>query len=200
MPSDHPRAPLVVGIGGSTRSDSLTDALLRAALDLVQQRGATTTLFSGSFLARLPIYAQDDTPPTEDALELAAAVSRADGILLASPGYHGAMSGLVKNGLDYLEILRQDARPYLDGRPVGVIVSAAGWQACGTAMVGMRSAVHALRGWPTPFAAAVNSAEPVIAEGGGLVPRVAGALQIVTDQLMDFVGWRRAAERSGLPG
>ena len=45
-------------------------------------------------------------------------------VVIASPGYHGTVSGLVKNSLDYLEVLREDDRPYLDGRAVGVIAVA----------------------------------------------------------------------------
>ncbi len=108
-------------------------------------------------------------------------------MILASPGYHGGLSGLVKNGLDHLEGLRDDRRPYLDGRPVGTIVSAAGWQACGTALVSMRSTVHSLRGWPTPFGATINSAEPVPERDGRFVERVAGSLAIVADQVVGFI-------------
>lgn len=185
--------PLIVGIGGSTRPGSLTDALLRHVLTLVGQRGARTVAFDGEYLARLPIFAADDRGPDQSAADLLASVRQADGVVLASPGYHGAMSGLIKNGLDHLEYLRPDARPYLDRRAVGIIVSAAGWQACGTALVSIRSAVHALRGWPTPFGAAVNSAEPVFGEDGRFVDRVAGALEIVADQVVDFVGWQQAS-------
>jgi FMN reductase len=42
-----------------------------------------------------------------------AEVERADGIVIASPGYHGGISGMVKNALDYLEDLRDAPRPYL---------------------------------------------------------------------------------------
>jgi FMN reductase len=178
--------PLIVGIGGSSRATSLTDELLRAALADANAHGARTAAFGGAFLARLPIYAADEEMYGEDAAELTRAVAAADGLIVATPGYHGAMSGLVKNGLDHLEFLRDDLRPYLEGRAVGVIVTAAGWQACGTTLVSMRSAIHALRGWPTPFGLTVNSAEPVFAEGGALLDHIAGALRLVSRQVVDF--------------
>jgi hypothetical protein len=40
--------------------------------------------------------------------------------IVGSPGYHGAISGLVKNALDYIEDLREDPRVYLDNTPWGV--------------------------------------------------------------------------------
>ena len=61
--------------------------------------------------------------------EFVAAVRAADAVVVASPGYHGIVSGLVKNALDYLEELRSDERPYLHGRPVGLVAVAGGWQA-----------------------------------------------------------------------
>ena len=66
--------------------------------------------------------------------------------MITSPGYHGTVSGLVKNALDYLEELRGDQRPYLDGRAVGLIAVARGWQASVSTLGTLRQVVHALRG------------------------------------------------------
>ena len=189
------RTPLIVGLGGSTGSNSGTTALLRACLAKVSAAGAVTAVFDGAALATLPLY-EAEAGPAAEAASLLEAVRRADGVVLATPGYHGGMSGLLKNALDHLEGLRQDPRPYLDGRAVGVIVSAAGWQAAGTALVSVRSAVHALRGWPTPFGVTVNSAEQRPGPDGRLDDRVNGALDILAGQLMEFTRWRVAARES----
>jgi FMN reductase len=185
MQSAH-RQPFIVGLGGSARAASLTDELLRVVLADAEELGARTLVFDAPFLMRLPVYTPDGEPATAEAAELSRAVASADGLIIASPGYHGGPSGLVKNGLDHLESLRSDARPYLDGRSVGVIVTAAGWQACGSTLSSLRATIHALRGWPTPFAATVNSAEPVYAEAGALLDHVAAALRLVTRQVVDF--------------
>ena len=178
--------PLVVGIGGSNRPGSLTERLLSKALDRCSERGMQIQIFGGEFLSTLATY---DSANGVDAhaARLLEAITAADGVILASPGYHGGLSGLVKNGIDHLEALRESERPYLDGRPVATIVCAAGWQACGTALVSLRSTVHSLRGWPTPFGATVNSAEPVADEHGEFVEKVAGALEIVADQVVGFI-------------
>ena len=128
------------------------------------------------------------------ALPLLDAVRRADCVVLATPGYHGGMSGLLKNALDHLEALRAGPRPYLDGRAVGVIVAAAGWQAAGTALVSVRSAIHALRGWPTPFGVTVNSAEQHADPAGSFGTRVDGGLAILAGQLVEFAHWRTLSE------
>ncbi|CAB3750344.1 hypothetical protein LMG29739_01054 [Paraburkholderia solisilvae] len=156
---DHPRKPLVVGIGGTTRAASSTERALALALRGAQEAGAQTRLFDGAFLHRLPHYAPESVERTGEQLELIEAVRSADAIVIATPGYHGGVSGLVKNALDTFEDLRDDARPYLDGRAVGCIVTAYGWQAAGSVLTSLRSIVHALRGWPTPFGAGINTLE-----------------------------------------
>ena len=120
------------------------------------------------------------------------AVAAADGLIIASPGYHGGISGLVKNALDYVEDLRTDARPYLDGRAVGCVATAAGWQAAGSTLQALRAVVHALRGWPTPLGVAVNSELPVWSEDGTPAdPALVTQLEIVTGQVVGFARrWR----------
>jgi FMN reductase len=153
------RRPLVVGIGGTTRPASSTERALGFALKGAEEAGARVRLFGGAFLYSLPHYAPESRGLTDAQRELIEAVRAADALVIATPGYHGGISGLVKNALDTLEELRDDARPYLDGRAVGSVVTAYGWQAAGTVLTSLRSIVHALRGWPTPFGAAVNTLE-----------------------------------------
>jgi FMN reductase len=186
--------PCVIGIGGSTRPGSSTDTALRVALAAAERAGARTGLFDGACLARLPLYAPGSPIRTDEALELLTAVRSADGMLLASPGYHGGVSGLVKNALDYLEDLRGDERPYLEGRAVGCIVTALGWQASASTLVGLRSVVHALRGWPTPLGVALNTAEDIFDPDGTCTDEKAAVqLELVARQVVGFAGVRGPA-------
>jgi FMN reductase len=188
------RVPLIVGIGGSTGVESVTTALLRSCLAKVAASGASTGLIAGPQLAALPLYEAEASVVAPAAEPLLAAVREADCVVLATPGYHGGMSGLLKNALDHLEALRGDPRPYLDGKAAGVIVSAAGWQAAGSALVSVRSAIHALRGWPTPFGVTVNSVEQRPDRNGTFDSRVDGALAILAGQLVEFARWRTMSE------
>jgi FMN reductase len=79
-----------------------------------------------------------------------------------------------------------------------VIVTAAGWQAAGTTLVSVRSTIHSLRGWPTPFGVTVNSVEHHQGGDGRLDARVDGAVGILAGQLMEFAGWRAAARTAGV--
>jgi FMN reductase len=111
--------------------------MLAAVLRKVEERGATTTLLAGVEI-ELPTYAPERSERTRAAQRLVAEVERADGIVIASPGYHGGISGMVKNALDYLEDLRDAPRPYLTGRAVGLIACADGPQATTTTLTAER--------------------------------------------------------------
>jgi FMN reductase len=155
-------------------------------LEHAERLGARTLAFSGPAL-RLPIYEADGSARTDEARELVRAVSAADGLIIASPGYHGGISGLVKNALDYVEDLRGDPRPYLDGRAVGCVATAAGWQATGSTLQALRAVIHALRGWPTPLGVAVNSELPVWSEDGTVADStLITQLEILTRQVVEF--------------
>jgi FMN reductase len=155
-------------------------------LAAAQRAGARTKLISGSLL-QLPLYQPDNPERGEGARSLVAELAQADGIIIGSPGYHGSISGLVKNALDYAEDLRTDPRPYFSGRAVGCIATAAGWPGAVNTLSALRDIVHALRGWPTPIGAAINSAENVFDENGQcLVPRVGQILDLIAGEVMSF--------------
>lgn len=181
------RKPLILGIGGTIRSGSSTERALQCALRAVEARGGETRLLGGEFLAKLPIFNPATLEPTAEQQILADAVRTADGVIVASPGYHGSISGVIKNALDSLEVLRDDPRPYFTDRAVGAIITADGWQAAGTTLTTLRSIIHALRGWPTPFGAALNATSNLFdAEGACLEAKDAWQLSTVGEQVFDF--------------
>jgi FMN reductase len=180
------RTPFIVGIGGTTRPGSSTESALRAAQRHAEELGAETRLFGGAALATLAGYSPEQGDRTEGQRALVDAVRRADAVIFASPGYHGGVSGLVKNAIDLLEDLRADERVYLDGMPVGCIVTAAGWQGCNTTLAAMRSIVHALRGWPTPLGVTLNTAGVRLFDGDGecLDAQVGASLRMLAEQVV----------------
>jgi FMN reductase len=190
--SSAPR-PKVLGIGGTIRAGSTTERALAVALGAAEAAGAETRLLGGEFLARLPLFDPRPCAATPEQLELIEAMAGADGIIIATPGYHGSISGVVKNALDTLELGRDQARPYLSDRPVGTIVTAGGAQAGGTSLMTLRAIVHALRGWPTPFGAALNTASLLFDEAGGCLDAKDGSqLGTVAAQVVEFAGMRAA--------
>ena len=179
------QAPRVLGLGGTLRAWSSSEKALRYALDAAAERGASTRLITAAELD-LPMY-DPDRVAAGHAEDLLAAVREADALVIATPGYHGNLSGLLKNALDYLQELADDPSPYLHDKAVGCIVTAAGWQAGAATLAALRATVHALRGWPTPLGVVINSAEPVFGPGGAVTdPKIAAQLGILGDQVVTF--------------
>ena len=184
------RAPLIVGLGGTTSDGSATERVLRASLDAAAALGARTRLLAGTDLD-LPMYAPG--PRGRRARALVEALREADGVILASPAYHGTVSGLVKNALDHAEDLRRADPPYLEGRAVGCIAVAGGSQAGAATLATLRAIGHALRGWPTPLGVAVDTSDRVFDAGGAVDDAVVlGRLDLLADQV---VGFARADRR-----
>lgn len=181
--------PRIVGLGGTSRPGSTSERALRTCLARLEALGAQTEAFVGDAL-NLPLYGTQSAPHSA-AAEMIEALRHCDGVVISSPCYHGGMSGAVKNALDYAEDLRDDPRPYLDGRAVGIIVCAHGVQAIGTTLAGIRSTVHALRGWPTPLGAGIDASGPVFRPDGGCADAaVQGQLDLVAGQVWEFAVMR----------
>lgn len=186
-------SPLIVGIGGTARPRSTTERAVELSLQIAESLGARTTLFDGEFVSQLPLYVPGHPSRNKSEQTFIDAIRRCHGVIVGTPGYHGCLSGPVKNVLDLIEETASDECPYLDGRGFGCIVTAAGWQACGTALVSLRTIAHALRAWPTPFGAAINVSTPVFDTDGGCVDtRVSRQLSVVASQVVEFARCRYA--------
>ena len=112
----------ILVLAGSLRRDSYNRALARAAAQLATS-GVSIEMFDG--LGALPFY---DGDLEDEGLPLAVvalrrAIVEADALLLATPEYNGATSGVLKNALDWAS--RGPAR-ILAGKPVAVMGASTG--------------------------------------------------------------------------
>lgn len=180
------KQPMILGIGGTLREGSSSERALRVALNAARENGAVVSSFTGVQLD-LPHYDPQNKAGIAAASELLELYRKCDGVIIASPGYHGSMSGMIKNALDYIEELRNDERVYLQNIPVGCIVCAYGWQATGSTLMALRSVVHALRGWPTPLGVTINSSQTTFDTSGVCSDaRVTEQLYSLAAQVTDF--------------
>ncbi len=186
-------APFIVGIGGTARPNSTSERAVVEALRSAERLGAETRLFDGVFVSGLPLYVPDRKERTEAERDFIETMRRCDGVIVGTPGYHGSLSGPVKNILDLLEDTARDERPYLEGRAFGCVVTAYGWQACGTTLVALRMIAHALRAWPTPFGAALNASTPLFETDGTCIDaKIERQLAVVASQVVEFARHRAA--------
>ncbi len=183
----------ILAIGGSTRPGSSSELAVRLAGKGAEDAGATVVYITGRDLM-LPIYDTESVDRVEAATALVQALREADGVIVASPGYHGGISGMIKNALDYAEDLAKEEHAYLDGRAVGCIAVAYGWQATVSTLHQLRQVAHALRAWPTPLGGSVNAAVVSLAEGSE-DPATKAQLQTIGRQVAEFAIMRQTAAR-----
>ncbi|WP_051178178.1 NAD(P)H-dependent oxidoreductase [Nocardia concava] len=100
--------PTVLAIPGSLRSRSFNRAFLGAVPGLLPF-DCHYRIFDG--LGEVPLYSEDiDVYPDHPGVAaLRAAVTAADGVIIASPEYNQSIPGVLKNALDWL------SRPHGDG-------------------------------------------------------------------------------------
>ncbi len=98
--------PVIVGICGSLSADSTTRRALKLALQAAHNAGAQTSMIDLREL-KLP-FASSGWDPSEwpDAEKLLSAVRGADGLLWATPEYHGSYSGALQQSEAAIEGLR----------------------------------------------------------------------------------------------
>ena len=188
----------VVLIGGSTRPGSSSEKAVRVCAAAAEAVGAEVDVIVSRELM-FPIYDTETTERTPEAKRFVQAVRAADALIVASPGYHGSMSGMIKNVLDYIEDLRAGPRVYLDQMPVGCVAVSYGWQATVTTLQSLRTTVHALRGWPSPLGATVNASMKIFDETGACIDDSARfQLETVAHQVVEFARLRKSGYKPDL--
>lgn len=161
-----PEPPVrLLGLGGGTRPGSASFALVRAALATAAELGAETRAADVGVLD-LPLLREGcplaDQPPA--VAWLLAEARAADALILCSPTYLGTLSGAIKNLLDYLSLLGDDAPPYLAGKPVGLL--AYGGANAAHTLTALGHVAHALDALvvPTSVAVAASAVDKETAE------------------------------------
>ena len=136
----------ILGVASSMRESSYSTRVLKMALEKAEKKGAETRLLSLREL-QLPMYhpGQNKSPELDKVTEH---VKWADAFVLASPDYHGSMSGVMKNFLDFFW-------SEFAGKTFGYIC--ASHEKGLTVMDQMRTAVRQCYGWSMPYGISVNS-------------------------------------------
>lgn len=116
----------------------------------LQSEGAEVTVFNLSE-ASIPFF-----DITLNTIPIAAQVMTetfrsADLHIWLTPLYHGSMTGIMKNCLDWLEISAKETTPYLTGKVVGLVCWADGGQAM-QGITAMDAVAKSLRAWTLPYA------------------------------------------------
>jgi NAD(P)H-dependent FMN reductase len=162
----------VLGVAGSMRRGSYSTQALRIALEHAKKQGADVRVLD---IEKMPLY-DPNAPASKEVEQAAEAVSWADAFILASPDYHGSMSGALKNFLDHFY-------EEFAGKVFGYIV--ASHEKGLTVMEQMRTAVRQCYGWSMPYGISVNG--PQDFTGGEIVnARLSKRLQMMSRDLVVY--------------
>ena len=136
----------VLGVASSMRDGSSSTATLMIALDFITKHGAQTRLVDLK-QTKLPLYDPNENQSSIELQKIEKDVEWADAFILATPDYHGSMSGVMKNFLDYFW-------SEFAGKTFGYIC--ASHEKGLTVMDQMRTAVRQCYGWSMPYGISVN--------------------------------------------
>ena len=153
----------VAGICGSLRKGSFTRMALHVALAGAKEAGARTRLIDLSEYHLIFCDGkEEESGYPKDVFKLREDVRAAQGIILATPEYHGGYSGVLKNALDLMGFEE------FEGKMLGLVgVSGSGMGAFG-AMNNLRAIGRALHAWVIPEQASIPEAYKVFDESGTL--------------------------------
>ena len=138
----------VLGVGSSLRELSYSTSGLKLLLDKAKSKMAETRLIDLRQTNLPMLYSTKED--TEEIVQTTELVKWADAFVLATPDYHGSMSGSLKNFLDYFW-------SEFAGKTFGYIV--ASHEKGLTVMDQMRTAVRQCYGWSLPYGISINSGE-----------------------------------------
>jgi NAD(P)H-dependent FMN reductase len=153
----------ILGVAGSMRQESFSTLGLKMVLEEAKKYGSELHLLDLRDI-NLPLYdpgAPSSNGPSfnnsNNVLEkITTALKWADALVLASPDYHGSMSGTLKNFLDYFW---ED----FAGKTFGYII--ASHEKGLTVADQMRTAVRQCYGWSMPYNISINGEKDFDSEG-----------------------------------
>ncbi|BAU08604.1 NADPH-dependent FMN reductase [Fischerella major NIES-592] len=152
----------IVGIGGSLRADSYSQIALRLAAQRVEALDAEVEILDLREMQLPFCNGEQEYPDYPDVQKLQHAVSRADGLILATPEYHGSISGVLKNALDLMSFEQ------LSGKVTGLI-SVLGGQPNSNALNDLRIIMRWVHGWVIPEQIAIGQAWKAFSPEGKLL-------------------------------
>jgi len=165
----------ILGVASSMRESSYSTRALKLALEKAEKRGAETKMLDLREL-QLPLYhpEQNSSPELDKITEY---VKWADAFVLTSPDYHGSMSGVMKNFLDFF---------WSDfaGKTFGYIC--ASHEKGLTAMDQMRTAVRQCYGWSMPYGISVNSDQDFDKQGNITNENILSRIETIARDLVVY--------------
>ena len=134
----------IIGITGSLREISYTRYAMLIALKSAKRKGAETQLIDLKEFHLPFCNEKEDGDLSEEVIKFRKLVKNADAIILGTPEYHGAYSGVLKNAIDLLSLNE------FENKLVALIGIAGGSLGASNSLNGLRQITRHLHAWTIP--------------------------------------------------
>ncbi len=151
----------VMGICGSYELDSANGRLIEILFEECERLGAITSVWNNAERP-LPLVGAEGSWDDRNVLAFQELATSSDAFVLSSPEYHGTMSGVMKNNLDWLY------SKHTSGKVFG-LMSTLGGKASNNTLNHMRIAARWIHGWVTPEQIAVPNVKTAFDDYGNLI-------------------------------
>ncbi|MDH3502504.1 MAG: NAD(P)H-dependent oxidoreductase [Nitrosopumilus sp.] len=165
----------ILGVASSMREISYSTRILKQVLEKSEKNGAETRLLNLRKL-QLPIYHPEKNNSSEID-KVTEYVKWADAFILATPDYHGSMSGVMKNFLDFFW-------SDFTGKTFGYVC--ASHEKGLTVMDQMRTAVRQCYGWSMPYGISVNSDQDFDKQGNITNKNIIARIEMIGRDLVVY--------------
>ena len=152
----------VVGLLGSLRPGSYTRIALDIALQGATEMGAKTQLLDLSEYELAFCTGPDQGNYPADVYRLRDSVRKAQGIILATPEYHGSYSGVLKKALDLMGF------DEFAMKMVGLVGVSGGAMGASGALASLRTVGRSLRAWVLPLQVSIAQGRNAFDKNGHL--------------------------------
>ncbi len=177
----------ILGVAGSMREGSFSTHALKLVLEEAKKYGSNSRVLELREV-RLPIYDpsmsvseelyQEVNGKRQNVLEVVTeAINWADAFVLASPDYHGSMSGAIKNFLDYFW-------EEFAGKTFGYII--ASHEKGLTVADQMRTSVRQCYGWSMPYNISINGGNDFDSAGNPITSTLANRIKMLARDMVTY--------------
>tara|TARA_B100000287_G_scaffold254633_1_gene239323 strand:- start:953 stop:1504 length:552 start_codon:yes stop_codon:yes gene_type:complete len=150
----------VMGISGSYGNNSNNTKLVKLGLEILEKMGAEVYFWDLNEKP-LPLVGEEGSWENKNVAEFQELATEVNSYLLSSPEYHGCMSGVMKNQLDWIYSKHVSGKAF-------ALMSTLGGQSNSNTLNQMRIAVRWIHGWAIPEQIAVPNIKTAFDENGML--------------------------------
>lgn len=169
----------IMGICGTYGVDSANGRMLELVFEHCRKMGAECTIWDNA-QHPLPFVGAEGSWDDENVKAFQDMATSSDAFILSSPEYHGTMSGVMKNSLDWLY------SKHTSGKVFGLLCTLGG-QSSNNTLNHMRIAARWIHGWVVPEQIAVPHIKEAFDEDGNLLDeKITERIEAMAKSLIDM--------------